>query len=125
MKFPGIYGIFVGVMMFAQWIFFLASGQVPELQTEPWRIAMHLVAEFITAGGMMLAGWGLLLRKGWAANIYLVFAGMLIYSVIASPGYFAQQGQWGLVAMFGVLLTLVAISTIIVIRKSEKTGVLP
>jgi NADH:ubiquinone oxidoreductase subunit 2 (subunit N) len=31
---------------------------------------------------------------------------MLVYSVIASPGYFAQQGQWLLVLMFLALLTM-------------------
>jgi hypothetical protein len=122
MKFAATYGIFVGVMMFAQWIFFLTSGQVPELQTEPWRIAMHLAAEFITAAGLIIAGWGLLRRKGWGVNTYLVFAGMLIYSVVASPGYFAQQGQWALVAMFTVLLALTVISVVNAFHMSKKTG---
>ena len=34
----------------------------------------------------------------------LVALGMLLYTVIVSPGYFAQRGEWPLVAMFGVLL---------------------
>ena len=123
MKFAAIYGIFVGMLMFAQWIFFLASGQVPELQTEPWRIAMHLAAEFVTAAGLIIAGWGLLQSKGWGANAYMVFAGMLIYLVIVSPGYFAQQGQWALVAMFAVLLMLVIVSVAVVVRLPKKPGV--
>jgi hypothetical protein len=106
MKFSGIYGIFVGVMMLAQWAVFLAAGQVPELQTEPWRIALHLAAEFITAGGLIVSGTALLKRTAWGAKTYLVFAGMLLYSVIVSPGYFAQQGQWALVGMFAILLIL-------------------
>jgi hypothetical protein len=57
LKLPGIYGIFVGLMMLVQWVFFLATAQVPELQTEPWRIALHLVVEFTTAsGGSFLGG---------------------------------------------------------------------
>jgi hypothetical protein len=109
-RFPAIYGIFVGVLMLAQWAFFLANGQVPELQTEPWRIAAHLLAEFVTALGLMVASIALLMRAPWAPPAYLVFAGMLIYSVIASPGYFAQQGQWALVAMFAVLLVLAVLA---------------
>ncbi len=35
-----------------------------------------------------------------------VSLGMLFYTVIVSPGYFAQQGVWALVAMFAVLLVL-------------------
>ena len=51
-----------------QWSFFITTGGVPELQSEPWRIALHLSGEMV------------------------------------SPGYFAQLGQWALVAMFAVLL---------------------
>jgi len=114
MKFAGIYGISVGVLMIAQWLFFLAAGQVPELQTEPYRIALHLAAEFATAGGLIIAGVALLRRAAWGARAYLVFAGMLTYSVIASPGYFAQQGQWALVGMFVALFILATASVVAV-----------
>jgi hypothetical protein len=49
---------------------------------------------------------GLLRGKAWAVKSFLVFGGMLLYSVIVSPGYFAQQGQWIFVGMFAVLLAL-------------------
>jgi len=117
MKFAGIYGILVGLMMFGQWLFFLAAGKVPELQTEPYRIALHLAAEFITAGGLIVAGVAVLRRAAWGASAYLVFAGMLTYSVIASPGYFAQQGQWALVGMFAALLMLAIASALAVARR--------
>jgi hypothetical protein len=119
MKLPGIYGIVVGVLMFIQWLFFLVTGQVPELQSEPWRITLHLAAEFVTAVGLVIAGTGILRRAAWAPVVYLVFTGMLVYSVIASPGYFAQQGQWALVGMFAVLLILAVFSVINVSRKME------
>lgn len=106
MKFSAIFGICVGVLMLAQWGFFLAAGQVPEVQTEPVRLAFHLAAELVTALGLVISGIGLLRRSRWAVNAYLVAAGLLLYSVIVSPGYFAQQGQWIFVAMFGVLLAL-------------------
>lgn len=32
--------------------------------------------------------------------------GMLFYTVIVSPGYFAQKGQWAWVLIFGALLIL-------------------
>jgi hypothetical protein len=114
MKFSGYYAISVGVLMIAQWAFFLATGQVPELHTEPWRIALHLAAEFITAIGLIVAGYGVLHHTGWGKTAFLLFSGMLCYSVIASPGYFAQAGQWALVAMFAVLfiLALVGVSQV-------------
>jgi hypothetical protein len=110
MKFAGIFGIFVGVMMVAQWAFFLAAGQVPELQTEPYRIAFHLAAELVTAAGLIVSGVALLRNLSWGTAAYLFFAGMLAYSVIVSPGYFAQQGQWALVIMFAVLLVLAVVT---------------
>jgi len=59
MKFAGWYGIVVGFLMLAMWSFFLATGQVPELQTEPYRIAFHLAGEFITALVLIDGGFGL------------------------------------------------------------------
>ena len=111
MKFAGWYGIIVGLLMVIQWSVFLATGQVPELKTEPIRIYFHLASEFVTALGLIISGAALLRRKSWAAMSYLIAAGMLLYSVIVSPGYFAQQGQWALVGMFAIvcILTLTSI----------------
>jgi hypothetical protein len=122
MRFAGVYGIVIGLGMIAQWTFFIAAGQVPELQTEPFRIAAHLTAEFLTAAGLIASGFGLLRRFAWGATAYLFFAGMLTYSVIASPGYFAQQGQWIFVAMFAVLLGLALASVYAVTRPAVKRG---
>jgi hypothetical protein len=110
MKFAAWYGILVGVLMLVQWGSFLATGQVPELRAAPLRIAFHLAGEGLTAMGLFISGIALLKRKSWAKKVYLVVSGMLIYSVIASPGYFAQQGQWPMVAMFSVLFVLALVS---------------
>lgn len=115
--FAAYYGIVVGILMFAQWGFFLVAGQVPEVQTEPIRLAFHLAAEFITAGGLVITGIGLLKKKSWAQAWFLVAVGMVIYSVIVSPGYFAQQGQWALVVMFVVLLAGAILASMKVIRQ--------
>jgi hypothetical protein len=101
--------------MLAQWSVFLLTGNVPELQTEPLRIAFHLAGEFTTAIGLVVSGIGLLRGRRWAARLYLLAAGMLLYTVIVSPGYFAQQGHWPMVGMFGALfaLTLASIATVL------------
>ena len=117
MKLAGIFGILVGLLMLAQWGFFLASGQVPELKSEPYRIAFHLAAELITALGLIASGIALLRKQPWSTAAYLFFSGMLAYSVIASPGYFAQHGQWVLVIMFFGLLVLVAMTVLSFIKK--------
>lgn len=96
--------------MLAQWGFFLATGQVPELQTEPWRIAFHLLGEAATAITLIVSGVALLKRRPWARDAAFVALGMLIYTVLVSPGYFAQLGQWPLVVMFAALLVLALVS---------------
>ncbi len=110
MRFSAWYGIVVGVLMFAQWAFFLLAGQVPELETEPYRIAFHLIAEAVTAVLLILGGVGLLREATWGRDVSLFAHGLLVYTVIVSPGYFAQLGEWPLVAMFAVLLVLAVFS---------------
>lgn len=116
MRFAGWFGISVGLLMIASWMGFFATGQVPEVQTEPVRLGFHLAGELLTAIGMAVGGAAVLLRVRRAAGIYLPAAGMLLYSVIVSPGYFAQQGKWPPVAMFVVLLVLTLISMAAVMR---------
>lgn len=106
MKFSAWFSIIVGALMCGQWIFFLATGAVPEVQSEPIRIALHLAAEFFTAACLILSGVALLRKAPRAKDFALLSSGMLTYTVIVSPGYFAQQGQWSLVGMFAILLSL-------------------
>lgn len=116
MKFSGWYGIIVGGLMLAMWSFFLLTGQVPELQTEPLRIYFHLVAEFSTAICLIIGGLALLRKLPWAKTLYFIATGMVLYSLIVSPGYYAQLGQWGFVVMFAVLIALTLFSVIKVVR---------
>jgi len=106
MNFVAWYALVVGISMLLQWGFFLLTGQVPQLRSEPYRIAFHLIGEFITAAALIYSGFGLLRRWRLAREMILVALGMLFYTAIVSPGYFAQQGQWVFVAMFALLLGL-------------------
>lgn len=90
--------------MIGQWSFSLATGQVPEVSTEPIRLGFHLVAEFTTALTLIVSGWALLADRRWGRDLGLVALGILVYSLIVSPGYFAQHGQWVPVIMFALLL---------------------
>ena len=103
-KFPAWYGILVGLLIIAQWTFSILSGGVPEFQDAPWEIAFHLAAEMSTALMLLIGGMATLKSITPAKHLLLVGLGMLIYSEIVSPGYFAQLGQWGMVAMFAILL---------------------
>lgn len=110
MRFTGWYSIIVGILMLAQWGFFISTGQVPEFQTAPWSIAFHLAGEAATALALIISGAGLLRGAAWARTVSFVALGMLTYTVIVSPGYFAQQGVWPLVGMFLLLLVLALLS---------------
>jgi hypothetical protein len=116
MKFCGWYAISVGIVMIGQWVFFISMGQVPELQSEPLRIAFHLASEGITAILLILSGVGVLQSWKSIRIWYHVACGMLLYSVIVSPGYFAQLGQWSLVVMFA-LLGVATVSAIVVLER--------
>ena len=117
MKVPAWYGIGVGALIVLQWIFFLVTGSVPELQTAPWEIGHHIAAELLLAGTLLAGGIGALRLFPWGKGILLVAIGMAFYSEINSPGYFAQRGQWALVSMFAALL-VGAIWSVIVLLKS-------
>jgi hypothetical protein len=110
MTFPAVFLIIVGIAMIAQWIFSLATKQVPELKTELLKILFHLAAEFSTALILIIAGVALLGKSLLGYPLALLGAGMLLYTVINSPGYFAHRHQWGMVAIFAVLLIITAIS---------------
>ncbi|MFN2113524.1 MAG: hypothetical protein ACK2TT_10430 [Anaerolineales bacterium] len=115
MKFAAIFSILVGVGMIAQWTMSYLSHQIPELKTEPIRIGFHLAAEMATALCLIVSGTALLLGANWAVSCFLVAAGMLFYTSIVSPGYFAQQGQWGWLAMFSAIIILMIISLTLVL----------
>ncbi len=57
MTFSAIYAVIVGILIFGQWAFFLITGQVSELKTEPVRIRFHIADEFLTATALTSAGW--------------------------------------------------------------------
>jgi peptidoglycan/LPS O-acetylase OafA/YrhL len=100
------FAVLVGVMIIAQWAFFIAAGEVTEFDTEPIRISFHLAAEFLTAVALIVAGLALVWRKDWAFPVFMIALGMLSYTIVVSPGYFAQDGDYAFVAMFAVLWIL-------------------
>lgn len=118
-KYASIYSIFIGISMIGMWIMFYLNGQIPELNSEPIRIGMHLTAEFTTALLLIIGGIGLL--KNWSKAIYIFqfSMGMLIYTLIQSPGYYAQRGDIIFVAMFAVFIILAIIFIIYSIKNPK------
>jgi hypothetical protein len=101
-KILAIYSVLVGAAMIAMWSVFYAFDAIPEVISKPWEIAMHLAAEFTTAGLLILSGFGLLARAPWANRINLFASGMLIYTLIQSPGYYIQRDAAAFVATFAL-----------------------
>ena len=117
MKFPAWYATLVGFLMIAQWTFSILAGGVPEFETAPWEIALHLAAEMTTAAMLILGGIAALKSVHWGKQVLCVGLGMVIYSEIVSPGYFAQLGQWALVALFAIFLFGGTISVTMLLRQ--------
>ena len=108
--FPAIYALIVGIGMIGQWTFFYFQNEIPELVTEPIRIGFHLTAELITAIMLMTSGFAVLFGWKFSDWLFPLSIGMLFYTAIVSPGYFAQKGQWPFVWMFAVIILLGLIS---------------
>ena len=115
MIFVGIFALLVGILMIGQWTVTILKKQVagPEAGMAgrgKVEMAYHWAAEFLTAVLLIIAGMGLLSDAGWGRMTFFIADGMLIYTVINSAGYFAQQGQKPMVIMFAVLLVLAVVS---------------
>jgi len=122
MKFPAWYGIGIGLLMIAQWTFSIVSGGVPEFVTAPWAIAFHLSAEFSTALMLIVGGLATLRSTSWGRAVLLIGLGMVIYSEIVSPGYYAQSGQWLFVGMFAILLFGAAWGAMLLLKTNLKSS---
>ena len=112
-----IYSLFIGILMIVMWGMFILTGQVPEMATKPAEIMLHLVAEFTTAILLIGGGIGLLKKIKIGYNLNLVALGMLLYTLIVSPGYYLQKGDWVFVGIFTLLFIVTLIFLIISFKK--------
>jgi len=62
-KIAALYSIIIGIVMSGMWLSFIATNQVPEINTEPIRITYHLLAEFLTAILLLIGGFGLFTNR--------------------------------------------------------------
>ena len=91
----------VGVLMLAWWAVAIRQGALTRPDRAPAEIRLHLAAEVLTA--VLLVVGAVQLRLGAGAGPAVVGLGMLLYTVIASPGYFVARGERPPVVMFAVL----------------------
>ena len=121
MKFVKISSIAVGALMLLQWLFFLATGNVPELATAPISISFHISIEIITALILIVSGISATVRSQKSLFGSCFAQGMLCYTVVNSSGYFAQQKQYLFLVMFFVLLVTACANFWLLIHTKEGT----
>ncbi len=114
-----IYSIFIGLFMFIFWVMLAVTGQILPEQI-PYAISFHLAGELGTAVLLITSGLGLLKSKRWSMVLSPAALGMLLYTVVVSPGYYAQLGEAQMVVMFSVLIgfTLAALAGVFRVFKS-------
>lgn len=96
----------MGIAMLGMWAMFMATGQVPELQTKFYEIALHIVAEVATAIALIIGGYGLFAGRKWGMQAYMLSMGMLLYTLIVSPGYYIQRENIVMTGMFAAFFVL-------------------
>ena len=105
------YSMLVGLSMIAMWSSFYFTDAIPELKTEPIRVSFHIVAEIATGVCLITGAFGLYRNKEWGIRVFPVSMGMLLYTSIVSPGYYAQKGVMEFVLMFAII-TVVSVAFI-------------
>lgn len=95
----------VGIAMPAWWVVALTRGLVPEVAEGRRDIWFHIGAEMLT--GVMLIAGGIATavspEAGWSGMLSTFGWGLLVYTLIQSPGYYVDRGERQMVAMFGMI----------------------
>lgn len=112
-KISGVFQVTVGAGMLGIWILNFTRGEIPQFQTEPWSIVMHILAELVTATLLLISGLSIVLKGNKLQSLYYIAYGSLIYTLIASPGYFAQLSNWVAVALFLLMLLITLVLLIL------------
>jgi hypothetical protein len=119
-KTAAVYSIFVGICMIGMWAMFYFTGGIPELTTKPAEIGLHITAELATAVLLIIGGYALLAKKSWGHQVYYLSMGMLLYTLIVSPGYYVQRRELPFVIMFSVLFLLSVFFVVLsLVKKGE------
>lgn len=120
-KFKIGYTIFVGVSIISLWIMLFATSQVPELETEPFSLTLHVLSELLLAGSLIICGIGYIKNTRWVPYVFMFSMGLLVYSVINAAGYYGESGDFAMVIMFALLLTIAAVLTVLSLKEGYYT----
>jgi peptidoglycan/LPS O-acetylase OafA/YrhL len=116
MRMVAWFQIIVGMAVAALWVVLLATGQVPEVTAGRVDIWFHIAAESAMALLLLTAGVAALRRVAVARLLSSLALGLLLYSAVSSPGYYAERGDWLVVAAFAVVVAAAAACVAAVVR---------
>ena len=119
MKVVGWFLLAVGVSIAALWTLLLATGEVPEVTQGRGDIWFHIAAELAAAVLLVTAGAAVLRRTTRSRTLAALALGALAYTVVNSPGYYAERGDWAVVGMFAVLLAATLTAAVVLWRDSQ------
>lgn len=100
----GTYCLVVGALMVVWWCISIRGGALTRSDRSRVEVVLHLTAELLTAA--LLVVGGLIVLVDGTALVAASGLGMLLYTVIASSGYFLARGERAPVVMFAVLTIL-------------------
>jgi hypothetical protein len=100
------YAIAVGALMGAWWAIDLSGGALERPDRSRTEMELHLAAEFLTAFALVASGITFLIVGAAATAFTAAALGMLLYTLIVSPGYFMARRQYAPAAIFAVLAVL-------------------
>ena len=118
-KTKATFSILVGGSIISLWIMLFISGQIPELDTEPFSILLHIFSELLLAMTLIIAGVGLLRQSRISEKTFLLAMGLLSYSVINAAGYHGERENWAVVIMFAAIGFISAAFVAISLRKQD------
>jgi len=115
-KFVVAFELVVGLGIIGLWTTLLLKRSVPEIAEGDRAIYFHIAAEYMLGVALVAGGLSLLLvgDETWVKVLAAAAAGGVIYSTINSPGYYAREGNWPLVAAFAGL-TVLGVAVVIIL----------
>ena len=105
--------IAVGALMSVWWTLDIRAGALHRPDRRPIEIGLHLAAELGTAA--LLVVGGIVVLTGGRPVVLTVALGMLLYTVIQSPGYFLARREWPPIVMFAVLCVATVAAILVLI----------
>jgi hypothetical protein len=104
-----IYCLAVGALMFVWWGVDIRAGALRRPDRSHAEITLHLTAELLTAAVLVLGGS--IRLSGGTISVALLGLGMLLYTIIQSPGYFVARREIMPVVLFACLFILTVTAT--------------